>query len=108
MIDFSVAQEASFGVTGSVVGKPNYISPEQFRGKPSVQSDIYSLGATLYFLLIGCDPPPITVLHPQAVKDSISQALDQITARCTQLDVNNRYASASDLVHDLRKLKGDS
>lgn len=105
LIDFSVAQESSFGVTGSVVGKPNYISPEQFRGKPSVQSDIYSLGATLYFLLVGSDPPPITVLHPQVVKASIGQALDQITARCTQLDVNNRYESATDLVHDLSKLK---
>ena len=104
LIDFSVAQEISSGVTGSVVGKPNYIAPEQFRGKPTVQSDIYSLGATLYYLLIGDDPPAITVLHPHSVKPGVSQQLDQIIARCTQLDISKRYESAAAMLIDLEKL----
>jgi tRNA A-37 threonylcarbamoyl transferase component Bud32 len=106
LIDFSVAQELSSGVTGSVVGKPNYIAPEQFRGKPTSQSDIYSLGASMFYLLLGQDPPPITVLHPQKVKESITPALDQIVARCTQLDVAKRYYCADDLLADLRRIGG--
>ncbi|HEY9683681.1 MAG TPA: serine/threonine-protein kinase [Oculatellaceae cyanobacterium] len=106
LIDFSVAQELSSGVTGSVVGKPNYIAPEQFRGKPKTQSDIYSLGASMYYLLIGQDPPPITVLHPQFVNGKISQPLDHIVAKCTQLDVLKRYQSAAELLADLEKIGG--
>lgn len=104
LIDFSVAQELSSGVTGSVVGKPNYISPEQFRGKPNAQSDIYSLGATMFYLLCGHDPPPITSLHPQAENSKISSALDAIIARCTQLDTNRRYESAVQVLADLRAI----
>jgi serine/threonine-protein kinase len=104
LIDFSVAQEASSGVTGSVVGKPNYISPEQFRGKPTPQSDLYSLGATMFFLLTGVDPPPISVLHPKAEKDKISHQLDTIVARCTQLDVSKRIESAEQVLVALRAL----
>jgi serine/threonine protein kinase len=101
LIDFSVAQEITSGVTGSVVGKPNYIAPEQFRGKPTTQSDLYSLGATLYYLLIGHDPPAITVLHPQHENEKISDAMDSIVARCTQLDPAQRYANATALAKDL-------
>lgn len=104
LIDFSVAQEVSSGVTGSVVGKPNYISPEQFRGKPSTQSDIYSFGATLYYLLVGDDPPPITVLHPKAHCEKVSDKFDAIIAKATQLDVNKRYATAEQLMVDLKSL----
>ncbi len=104
LIDFSVAEDMSSRVTGSVVGKPNYISPEQFRGKPTTGSDIYSLGATMFYLLIGHDPPPITVLHPQLENSKISNELDTIVARCTQLDANKRYEKAEHVLEDLKLL----
>ncbi|MBX9695541.1 MAG: serine/threonine protein kinase, partial [Cyanobacteria bacterium] len=104
LIDFSVAQELSSGVTGSVVGKPNYISPEQFRGKPTTQSDIYSLGATLGYLLLGHDPPPITMLHPKAENEKISDRLDAIVARCTQLDTGRRYDTIESVLADLKRV----
>ena len=101
LIEFSVAQELSTGVTGSVVGKPNYISPEQFRGKPTQQSDIYSLGATLYYLLMAKDPPPITVLKPDQENEAISSKLGLLVTNCTELDVLKRYQSAADVLRDL-------
>ncbi len=109
LIDFSVAQELSSGVTGSVVGKPNYISPEQFRGKPTNASDLYSLGATLFFLLTAKEPPPITVLHPAELNDKTSAAktsdsLDAIVARSTQQELEKRYAKAEELLEDLKAL----
>jgi tRNA A-37 threonylcarbamoyl transferase component Bud32 len=105
LIDFSVAQEASNGVTGSVVGKPNYISPEQFRGKPTVQSDLYSLGATMYFLLLGHDPSPISVLHPKTENDKISSQADELIARCTQPELVKRFESADKVLECLKSLK---
>lgn len=104
LIDFSVAQQVNAGITGSVVGKPNYISPEQFRGKPTRQSDIYSLGATMFFMLAGHDPEPISVLHPRSECESLSSEIDQVVARATQLDCQRRYASVADLAADLAAL----
>jgi serine/threonine-protein kinase len=60
LLDFNVAHQLESNATQTVVGKHNYIAPEQFKGKPCRQSDLYSLGATLYFLLTGLDPAPIT------------------------------------------------
>src|SRR6185295_5237035 len=65
LIDFNVAQELEESATRTIVGKHSYLPPEQFRGKACPQSDIYALGATLYFLLTGEEPEPITVAHPQ-------------------------------------------
>jgi tRNA A-37 threonylcarbamoyl transferase component Bud32 len=104
LIDFSVAQEVSSGVTGSVVGKPNYISPEQFRGKPATQSDIYSLGATMFYLLVGRDPSPISVSHPKTECDAISTELDDVVARCTQTELSKRYESAEKVLESIRLL----
>lgn len=104
LIDFSVAQKIENDITGSVVGKANYIAPEQFRGKPTIQSDIYSLGATCYYLLTGTIPDPISRLRPQAVKPEISSDVDAIIASCTHLDPEKRYKSVSDLRADITRL----
>ncbi len=49
LIDFNVAQtlDQAASTTGTVVGKPSYLAPEQFRGEPMPSSDVYSMGATL-------------------------------------------------------------
>src|SRR5581483_5192636 len=65
LLDFNVAMSADNAATSSTaVGKHAYMAPEQFRGLPEPKSDIYSLGATLHFLLTGRDPEPISVSHP--------------------------------------------
>jgi serine/threonine protein kinase len=63
LIDFGAANNLVGTATGTLVGKQSYISPEQFRGKAGPQSDLYSLGATVYFTLTGLDPEPLTRLH---------------------------------------------
>ena len=108
LVDFNVAQQTELTTTGTVVGKHAYIPPEQFRGKPTTQSDIYALGATLFYLLTGQDPEPITASHPRAVQANTSEALDLIIARATALDTTVRYKSAVELSADLSALKQEA
>lgn len=108
VVDFNVAQQTEATTTGTVVGKHCYISPEQFRGKPTPQSDIYSMGATLHYLLTNEDPDPITSSHPAKINPEILPALDAIVARATTLDAKKRYANIEELMRDLHALEVSS
>ncbi len=101
LVDFNVAQQQESTATGTVVGKHCFISPEQFRGKPTSQSDIYSMGATLYYLLTGEDPEPITCSHPKQKVEGLSDNIDELVAKATALSAPKRYLSASDIKKDL-------
>ncbi|HEY9773458.1 MAG TPA: serine/threonine-protein kinase [Planktothrix sp.] len=93
LIDFNVAQSMQVGTTGTIAGKHAYLPPEQFRGKATCQSDIYALGATLFFLLKGEDPEPISqsILSESAVV--VNSSLERVVADCTALDCSKRCAS---------------
>ena len=104
LIDFNVAQQLHSTATRTVVGKHSYIPPEQFRGKATPQSDIYALGATLYYLIAGEEPEPISTAHPKKINEAISTELDNVVARATALDVDLRYAHVQDLRADLYEL----
>jgi len=105
LIDFNVAKQVVESTTsGTVVGKHAYLPPEQFRGMPVTQSDIYAMGATLHFLLTGAEPEPIAVSHPQQVCPEVSDALNAIVERATALKVENRYNSISELYSDLNAM----
>lgn len=103
LVDFNVAQQQESTATGTVVGKHCFISPEQFRGKPTTQSDIYSMGATLCYLLTGEDPEPITCSHPKKQIEGLSDSIDEIVAKATALSAPKRYLKASDIREDLQK-----
>lgn len=102
LVDFNVAQQAEDAFTGSIVGKQSYVPPEQLRGMATPQSDIYALGATLYFLLTGEDPEPLSESHPREKFPHISEQLDEIVARCTRLDEETRFKSAAEIANSLR------
>lgn len=104
LIDFNVALQLESNTTRTVVGKHAYIPPEQFRGKASTVSDIYALGATLYFMLTGRDPEPITSSHPQSGSQSVSDELDQLVCAATKLDTDVRTQSADEMRLSLQKL----
>src|SRR5262249_34843353 len=102
LIDFNVARQSVESTTsGTVVGKHAYLPPEQFRGMPETQSDIYAMGATLHFLLTGADPEPISVSHPRQICSDVSEELNAVVEKSTALDLQKRYQSVAELKADL-------
>jgi serine/threonine protein kinase len=107
LLDFDVAMEQSvFSQTNAtIVGKQAYIPLEQFRGKPCPQSDIYAMGATLSYLLTGCEPAALESSHPRLSRPELSAELDDIIARATALEISQRISDANTL---RRCLQGES
>jgi tRNA A-37 threonylcarbamoyl transferase component Bud32 len=101
LVDFNVAQQTESTATGTVVGKHAYLPPEQFRGLPTTQSDIYAMGATLYYILTAQDPEPISEAHPRTVRSEISEEFDTLIGRATAIDAKLRYQRAEEIAADL-------
>lgn len=107
LIDFNVAQQIQSGATGTIVGKHAYLPPEQFRGKATAQSDLYALGATMYFLLTGSDPEPISQSAPKLVANAIDDEGNEIVKRATSLQTSKRYQTAQEILADLNAWEGN-
>ena len=97
LIDFGAANQFMSTATGTLIGKQAYMSPEQFRGKATFASDIYSLGCTLFFLLTGRDPVPLTRSRPSDWCQQVSRELDDLVAACTELDLDVRIKNCDEL-----------
>ncbi len=126
--DFGLAKqtEADSGMTssGQIVGTPSYMPPEQAAGRIhdiSPKSDVYSLGAILYEMLVGRPPFRAAsvvqtlrqVIEQEPVKlrllnPNIDRDLETICLKCLEKPTERRYVSAGELADDLRRfLKGE-
>ena len=124
--DFGLAKiadaERSLTRTGSAVGSPAYMPPEQaLHGDCTVRSDVYGLGAVLYSALTG--RPPFQgesvaavlaqveagePLGPRRLQSGLPVDLETICLKCLEKNPSRRYATARELADDLtRFLKGE-
>ncbi len=106
LVDFNVARQLENSNRVTVVGKHSYIPPEQFRGKPTCQSDIFALGCTLFHLVTGRDPEPLSASSPSAFV-KVSRSFEDIVYKSTQLDANRRYSCAEEMFVDLSRALND-
>lgn len=97
LIDFGAANVFVGAATGTIVGKQAYIPAEQLRGHSVIESDIYSFGGTLFFLLTGKDPLPLAESHPRQFIDTVDMQLDSLIARCSAFEPEDRWHSAREL-----------
>jgi serine/threonine-protein kinase len=120
IMDFGIAK-AGEGMTsaGQVLGTPNYMSPEQVRGKPlDGRTDLFSYGVVLYQMLTGERPftgENVTtiiykIIHenpapPRELDLSVHPGLSAIAVRCLAKLPEERYQSGAELVKALEGFK---
>ena len=103
LIDFGAANEFIGTLTGTVVGKQGYISPEQFRGKAECKSDVYSLGCTLHFLLTAEEPEALEVSQPRTLNFQVTDGMNDLILAMTAQEAQMR-PSAKHIVKILELL----
>jgi len=117
------SQQAELTTTGQILGTPSYMSPEQAKGRLKEigpVSDIYSLGAILYFCLTGRAPfvadSPVDTLQqvtneepvsPRALNRQVPIDLETICLKCLQKEPAKRYSTAWELADDLGRFLND-
>ena len=118
--DFGIARVANAQTTSqdteTVMGSVYYFSPEQAKGATvDEKSDLYSVGAVFYEMLTGQVPftgeTPVAIamkhlqqppVPPSRINPAVSPALDYVVLHALEKKPRNRYASAADMLRDVR------
>jgi serine/threonine-protein kinase len=118
----SSASGSAETLPGSALGTPAYMSPEQAAGaldRLGARSDVYSLGATLYYALTGKTPftgAAVDVMRavqagrfarPRELDPSVDRALEAICVKAMALEPEDRYATPRALADDVERWLAD-
>ncbi|KYF90515.1 hypothetical protein BE17_15725, partial [Sorangium cellulosum] len=126
VLDFGISKQTApdnvdLTRTGSMLGSPLYMSPEQMMARKDVdaRSDIWAMGVVLYELLTGRVPFPAKTLTevvgrvlqeepqlPSQLRPGLPLELDHIVARCLQKQPEHRFQHVEELAVPLRALLG--
>jgi serine/threonine protein kinase len=119
LIDFGIAKlfsDTALAHTGTIIGTPDYMPPEQTRGKAVPASDLYSLGLTCIHLLTGVSPSILydlendcwawrDYLPTTGLGELASQTrrvrLGKVVDKLLQNAVSRRYQSAAEVLKDM-------
>ncbi|MCA9263172.1 MAG: protein kinase [Planctomycetales bacterium] len=108
LADFGIARVAQKTLQGSGAGTVGYIAPEQAMGKPSLRSDVFSLGIVLYRLFSGLLPewpydwPPPGIIR---VRKRFHPQLEALMRRAMEVNAKKRYADARQMLASFQRIK---
>ena len=122
--DFGIARfsrNETQTMTDRAIGSVHYIAPEQAKGSViDEKADIYSVGVMLYEMLTGRLPfeadnaVSVAIMQMQAkpkplreINPDIPEGLEQITLKAMEKNPANRYATAEEMLVDIKKLEND-
>ena len=107
LIDFGIARviEKDSTTEKTIIGTEGYSPVEQYRGKVEARSDIYALGATMHHLLTGLPPVPFKFEPLREIRPEISPKLEEIVMKALKEKVQDRFATAKDMLFALDSLK---
>lgn len=114
LVDFGASKyvtNTNINSTGTSIGSPEYVAPEQIRGQAIFASDIYSLGVTCVHLLTGRSPFDLydinndTWIWQKYLQTPVSSQLSRILNRMLESIPMRRYQTADEVLKDLNQLK---
>lgn len=118
LVDFGAVKElkgASVAPAGTVIGSMGYAAPEQWQGKATVASDLYSVGATSIYLLTGIQPSDLFdylenqwIWRKKLGVNPISEGLGRILDSLLALPLSQRYACVEEVLKDWHALDNTS
>lgn len=121
LIDFGVARikDSQVATTADVTwiaGTPPYMAPEQLRGRPTAESDIYGLGAVAYEMLTGRPPFKAEsavdlyemqkqgeIVKPMEIRRNLPEAAENAILKALSFKASDRYASAREFAEELAR-----
>jgi serine/threonine protein kinase len=99
LIDFGIARLFKVASKGTMIGTLGFAPPEQYQGQVDPRSDIYSLGATLHYVLTGRDPekfPPFSFPPVQSLRANVSANLAGAVDRALSYKLEGRPQSVDE------------
>lgn len=107
LIDFGISRVYKQGGDKDTIymGSKGYAAPEQYgRGQTCTQTDIYGIGAVMYFMTMG--KAPTALLEPlkdKSYSDEVDIELKKIIQKAVQIDIESRYSSVNEMKEELLK-----
>ncbi len=109
LVDFGAAKLVEgLRETGTVIGSPEFVAPEQIRGQAVYASDLYSLGVTCIYLLTQVSPFDLFDINQDTwvwrdfLKVQIDPKLSRILDKMIEASLSRRYKSVAEVLQDLQ------
>lgn len=101
LVDLGLAGFYRNGSSDHTGGTPGYAAPEQFVGHVGPRSDIYSLGATMYYLLTGRKlerrQPNVSFASPLELRSELTPGISNIVMKALSYNLGDRFVSVSEM-----------
>jgi WD40 repeat protein/tRNA A-37 threonylcarbamoyl transferase component Bud32 len=109
LIDFGIAKQPVDVKVGTRVGTKGYAAPEQYQGLADQRTDIFSLGATIHYLLTGIDPQdssssPFAFQPIRSVNPDVPARFEEIISKMLDINVTRRPQSAEEVLKMVESL----